>query len=571
MPGSGIAGIVAASPAPPSYDQLLLQYDDTKTSLSELYAELAALGNSVKDVDAADDLEVLSQLDSASLRIDPTVTAYENYLARLGNLNRAAGRFLADQWYISQADYDLIQDVNALPFKVGALRASMEAMDELAASLDALGEGAGVAVDTANKVVTFAETSHKVLTAVEMVGGVSVIVKTGATLLVKEGIKACAKQAAKELVKEVVTSVAAGIVSGYVVNLLGLTPQQAQLVRLGVNSFQVFSFLKAAKTKVDWDGACFVAGTNVVTGLFEDGTFATKRIEDVKVGDLVLARDQHDAGDDLDPRRVTNVFRKTSDHVRTLAVAGDGGNVERVETTDEHPFWVRGQGWINAAALAVGDALQEPDGSWQTVLSTAYEAVPGGVTVYNFEVEGDHTYFVADADVISGTDPLWVHNACVGGKFVARLDRGTRRGIEVPFGVTASNQTFRLRHQSEMAALRAGERQSKETFVKSVANQPSLATQLQAAGVPQHQIWRMENLGLVPTGYQVHHKRPLQWGGDNTQSNFILMRNPTYHEALTDEQRLISNQLTTLGLAEDGTGEFEVSWPVFTDKIYIGE
>ncbi len=117
---------------------------------------------------------------------------------------------------------------------------------------------------------------------------------------------------------------------------------------------------------------------------------------------------------------MTNLFRKTSDHLRHVSVRGDGNNVERIETTDEHPFWVKDQGWTNAARLAAGDLVQEADGTWQTVLGTSYEAVPEGVTVYNIEVEGDHTYFVADADAVQGTDPLWVHNYCLGNTFVAR-------------------------------------------------------------------------------------------------------------------------------------------------------
>jgi intein/homing endonuclease len=117
---------------------------------------------------------------------------------------------------------------------------------------------------------------------------------------------------------------------------------------------------------------------------------------------------------------VTNLFRKTSDHLRHVSVRGDGDNVEQIETTDEHPFWVKDQGWTDAARLAAGDLVQEADGTWQTVLGTSYEAVPEGVTVYNIEVEGDHTYFVADADAVQGTDPLWVHNYCLGNTFVAR-------------------------------------------------------------------------------------------------------------------------------------------------------
>ncbi len=176
--------------------------------------------------------------------------------------------------------------------------------------------------------VRYAENTHRVLTTVEMVGGVTVLLKTGATLLAKEGFKACAKLAAKEIAQETASAVAAEL-SLHAAELVGLSDEQVAYVRIGVDAYQTFAFLKAARAQVDPNAACFTAGTQAVTGLFDDGTFATSRIEDLSVGDLVLARDQHDAADDLDLRRVTNVFTKTSDHVRHLSVQGDGDNVGR--------------------------------------------------------------------------------------------------------------------------------------------------------------------------------------------------------------------------------------------------
>src|SRR5690606_9977610 len=45
-----------------------------------------------------------------------------------------------------------------------------------------------------------------------------------------------------------------------------------------------------------------------------------------------------------------------------------------------------------------------------TVISSVREEHPEGIAVYNFEVEGDHTYFVEDGH---GTQLwAWVHNDC---------------------------------------------------------------------------------------------------------------------------------------------------------------
>ncbi|MGH7213184.1 MAG: polymorphic toxin-type HINT domain-containing protein, partial [Tepidisphaeraceae bacterium] len=86
------------------------------------------------------------------------------------------------------------------------------------------------------------------------------------------------------------------------------------------------------------------------------------------------------------------------------------GNVETIQTTDEHPFWVEGIGWVRAGELRVGMEVDQPDGSNATVISTVYEAHPEGIADYNFEVTGDHTYFVEDGQ--GGQTAVWVHNQC---------------------------------------------------------------------------------------------------------------------------------------------------------------
>ena len=168
--------------------------------------------------------------------------------------------------------------------------------------------------------------------------------------------------------------------------------------------------LLKCRLKLGLNPGCFVAGTQVVTRLAGDGSLVTRNIEDLRVGDYVVARDQYDAGDDLDLRRVSQVFRKTSDHVRVLTLRTADGQVETIRTTNEHPFWREGSGWTGAGGLVAGDRVDLLDGRDATVTATERIAHPEGVTVYNFEVEGDHTYFVADADG-SFNSAVWVHNA----------------------------------------------------------------------------------------------------------------------------------------------------------------
>lgn len=56
--------------------------------------------------------------------------------------------------------------------------------------------------------------------------------------------------------------------------------------------------------------------------------------------------------------------------------------------------------------------------------------------------------------------------------------------------------------------------------------------ELISAGFPQKEIDRMVIYGKVPEGYQVHHRIPLDDGGENNHDNFILIRDDVEHRAL---------------------------------------
>ena len=90
-----------------------------------------------------------------------------------------------------------------------------------------------------------------------------------------------------------------------------------------------------------------------------------------------------------------------------LTVVDAEGNTETITCTTEHPFWVPGQGWTAAGDLTPGTELTSPDGSMVMVVSNTVQVLAQPVNVYNFEVEGDHTYFVDQ-----GGEPVWVHNWC---------------------------------------------------------------------------------------------------------------------------------------------------------------
>jgi hypothetical protein len=140
-----------------------------------------------------------------------------------------------------------------------------------------------------------------------------------------------------------------------------------------------------------------------------------KNIEDVRSGDFVLAFDENSG--EIAPRQVLHAFHRVSKHLRILQVISSGQALNRIETTDEHPFWVLNRGFVNAGELEPGDKLVNHAGEVASVLSTSREDHPEGIPVFNFEVGDFHTYFVvgfSDSNFSVSTrldSTILVHNA----------------------------------------------------------------------------------------------------------------------------------------------------------------
>jgi hypothetical protein len=88
--------------------------------------------------------------------------------------------------------------------------------------------------------------------------------------------------------------------------------------------------------------------------------------------------------------------------MRSVAI-DTGGKNETLLTTDEHPFFVEGKGFISADTLVEGDVVQLAANATATV--TSNRVVERGQLAHNLTVANDHTYFVGDSKV-------WVHNSC---------------------------------------------------------------------------------------------------------------------------------------------------------------
>ncbi len=79
-------------------------------------------------------------------------------------------------------------------------------------------------------------------------------------------------------------------------------------------------------------------------------------------------------------------------------------NGEEIVTTDNHPFYVQGRGFIDAGKLLVGDKLVSVNGEYLVIEKFYIEETENPVDVYNFQVEDFHTYHV-------GKNGVLVHNA----------------------------------------------------------------------------------------------------------------------------------------------------------------
>ncbi|MEM1182384.1 MAG: polymorphic toxin-type HINT domain-containing protein, partial [Acidobacteriota bacterium] len=182
---------------------------------------------------------------------------------------------------------------------------------------------------------------------------------------------------------------------------------------------------------------CFAAGTPVAAA---EGLVP---IETVEEGDLVWAR--NDKTGEVQLRRVAQTFVTPGKRIWEVEIESADGEIETISTTAEHPFYVVGLKWVPAARLEPGDPLIGLNGETGLTVRQV-RGSPRYETVYNFEVEVDHTYFV-------GESLVWVHNLCSEGRvrlsLLKRRQRQRQKGIHVPF----DNEGFQTHLIKSRAAL----------------------------------------------------------------------------------------------------------------------
>ena len=138
---------------------------------------------------------------------------------------------------------------------------------------------------------------------------------------------------------------------------------------------------------------CFVAGTMILTAM------GLKAIETIQVGDQVIATNP-DTFQTEEKTVVETYINKTTCIVKIII------QNEVICTTMNHPFYVKGQGFLAAGKLSMGDEIMNASGGSYPVECVELEEKQE--TVYNFQVEDYHTYYVGENSVL-------VHNDCPDG------------------------------------------------------------------------------------------------------------------------------------------------------------
>jgi Pretoxin HINT domain len=140
----------------------------------------------------------------------------------------------------------------------------------------------------------------------------------------------------------------------------------------------------------DDGGGCFAVGTLVATG---DGR--CRPIEEVRVNDLVAARDELSRADGM--RRVSRTW--THHGKDTIDLRLQTG--ETIRTTSVHRVFTLERGVVEVDGLKVGDHVETQSAGPQAIEDITRG--PSSVTVHNLTIDGYHTYFV-------GAAGMWVHN-----------------------------------------------------------------------------------------------------------------------------------------------------------------
>ncbi|WP_406516078.1 polymorphic toxin-type HINT domain-containing protein [Streptomyces sp. NBC_00873] len=155
-------------------------------------------------------------------------------------------------------------------------------------------------------------------------------------------------------------------------------------------------------------GASRVKGTNCPNSFTPDtqvelSSGSTKAIEDVKVGEKILATDPETGKSES--RTVLATITTNDDKDFTELLIGTAHGDASIITTSHHPFWSPSKhAWIDAGDLKAGMRLRTDKGATPTIEAT--RPFRQRLVTRNLTVDGLHTYYV-----LAGATPVLVHTS----------------------------------------------------------------------------------------------------------------------------------------------------------------
>ena len=155
---------------------------------------------------------------------------------------------------------------------------------------------------------------------------------------------------------------------------------------------------------------CFPAGTLIKT---KDGY---KEIQNIRPGEQVLAWNEKE--NELSYKAVGKTFIRKATLIYQISYE-DGSFIE---TTWNHPFYIKDKGWVKARDLGEGDySLTSGSirGFTKELKIVNISVDERDEQVYNFEVEEDHNYFVGESEILVHNEVCTATIATVGAASVA--------------------------------------------------------------------------------------------------------------------------------------------------------
>jgi hypothetical protein len=266
---------------PSTLKGLWQSYNAAKQKQRNVAIALADFGASAKALaDASEPTDAL--IDDGIRALDIAVEAFNAYSVQAAAALKAAGEYMKGVWFTTQADFDVLAAINALPRDIAGLKPDQKLIGKWQMAIASYAAGADFMLANNSFVVEMAVETHDAMESALQFGGIAAIGITGAQLLTQEGCKAFAGFAVKQIVYLGI-GVGTSLASQQAIRLAQEFGVNPDYIRIGADALQLYFLLKAAKAQRDARGAaCFTAGTEVIT------QYGPVPIEQLQVGQRVL-------------------------------------------------------------------------------------------------------------------------------------------------------------------------------------------------------------------------------------------------------------------------------------------